>query len=199
MLVLASASGVRRRLLFKAGIEFEVDAADIDEGAVKVRLGTAGTSIGGIAAELAAAKALAVSRRRPGELIIGADQILALETPQGEDAFDKPDGIAGARRHIQRLRGRVHILHSAVCLARDDVVIWRHLQSPRLTMRDVSDDFIEDYLARAGETILGSVGAYLLEETGVQLFDEISGDYFSILGLPLLPLLAVLRQHGLAA
>ncbi len=199
MLVLASASGVRRRLLFNAGIEFEVDAADIDEGAVKMRLGAAGTNIGGIASELAAAKALAVSHRRPGKLIIGADQILALETPQGEEAFDKPDGIAGARRHIQRLRGRTHILYSAVCLARDGTVIWHHLQSPRLTMRDVSDDFIEDYLARSGETIFGSVGAYLLEETGVQLFDEISGDYFSILGLPLLPLLAVLRQHGLAA
>jgi len=202
MLVLASASGVRRRLLHNAGIAFEVDAADIDEGALKDRLGASGSSVREIAAELAAAKAREISRRRPADMVIGADQILALETPAapgGEEAFDKPDGMAGARHHLQRLRGQAHDLHSAVCLARGGEVIWCHLESPRLTMRDVSDDFIEAYLAQSGEAILSSVGAYLLEETGVQLFDDISGDYFSILGLPLLPLLAVLRQHGLAA
>lgn len=192
MLVLASQSAVRRRLLANAGVAFEVEAAAVDEAALKARLGAAGASVEEIAAELAAAKALKISRRRPGDLVIGADQILAC----AGEMFDKPDGLAGARDHLERLRGRAHVLHGALCLARDGEVIWRHLAAPRLSMRDLSDEFIAAYLGRCGESILGSVGAYRLEELGVQLFDDISGDYFAVLGLALLPLLAVLRQHG---
>jgi len=200
-LVLASQSAVRKKLLENAGLTFAVEAAHIDEAAVKDRLrakgvngvgGVKGGGVAEIAAELAAAKALKISGARPGDLVIGADQILAC----GDDVFDKPDGRDGARRHLQALRGRAHYLHSAACLARDGAIIWQELHSPCLTMRDLSDAFIEDYLDRAGDGILNSVGAYLLEGLGVQLFTDIKGDYFSILGLPLLPLLAVLRQHG---
>jgi septum formation protein len=192
MLVLASQSGVRRQLLDGAGLSFEVEAAGLDEAVIKNRLSAINAEAADIAVELAAEKALIISRRRPADLVIGADQILAC----GAEIFDKPADLAGARRHLQRLRGRTHFLHCAACLARDGEVIWRHLQSPRLTMRDFSDDFITAYLDRCGATILSSVGAYRLEDLGVQLFAEISGDYFSVLGLPLLPLLAILRQHG---
>jgi len=191
-LVLASQSAVRRQVLTNAGLHFDVEAADVDETATKRTLTTTGAEAGEIAAALAAEKARTISAGRPGDLVIGADQILAC----GSDLFDKPEGMAGARQHLQRLRGQTHQLHSAICLARAGEVIWQHMEIPCLTMRDFSDDELEAYLAHSGDEILGSVGAYRLEDIGVQLFAEISGDYFSILGLPLLPLLAVLRQHG---
>jgi len=191
-LVLASQSAVRRQVLANAGLHFEIEAAGVNETAIKQRLIAAGTGAGEIAAALAAEKACSISDRRPEDLVIGADQILAC----GPDLFDKPEGMAGARNHLQRLRGQTHQLHSAVCLARGGEVIWQHLEVPRLTMRDFSDAELEAYLAHSGDEILNSVGAYRLEDIGVQLFADISGDYFSILGLPLLPLLAVLREHG---
>jgi septum formation protein len=192
ILVLASQSAVRRQVLTNAGLCFEVEAADVDETAIKQKLTATGAEAGEIAAALAAEKARTISGRRSGDLVIGADQILAC----GADLFDKPEGIAGARQHLQRLRGQTHQLHSAVCLARAGEVLWQHLEVPRLTMRDFSDAELEAYLAHSGDGILSSVGAYRLEDIGVQLFADIAGDYFSILGLPLLPLLAVLRQHG---
>jgi septum formation protein len=194
-LVLASGSVVRARLLKNAGLDFSIDVADVDEASIKTGMQAKGAPANDIAAALAEQKARAVSRRQPGAYVIGADQILEL----GPGIFDKPANMATARNHLQRLRGQPHCLVTAVCVMRDDEVVWQHVAVPRLTMRDFSDDFLEEYLAASGEKILSSVGAYLLEDRGAQLFSDIEGDYFSILGLPLLPLLAFLRGQGIGA
>jgi septum formation protein len=192
-LVLASASSARRRILEAAGLAFEVDVARVDEEGVKASLRAEGLTPRAQADALAELKAIAVSRKREG-FIIGADQMLAV----GDEAFDKPKDIAEARDHLQRLRGRTHDLLTAAVVARDGVIIWRHIDTPRLRMRAFSDAFLDDYLSRAGESTLLSVGAYQLEGLGAQLFERVEGDYFSVLGLPLLPLLAFLREHGIA-
>jgi len=139
-------------------------------------------------------KALAVSRKRPG-FIIGADQMLAVD---GE-TLDKPKDMAEARSHLMRLRGRTHALLTAAVVAREGAIIWRHIDTPKLRMRDFSDTFADEYLARVGDAALKSVGAYQLEGLGAQLFERVEGDYFSVLGLPLLPLMAFLREHGVVA
>jgi septum formation protein len=193
-LILASASAVRRRLLEAAGLDFEVDPARIDEEAAKAGLRANGMKPRDQADALAELKALSVSRRRPG-LVIGADQMLAVE---GE-TLDKPHDLDEARSHLLRLRGKTHELHSAAVVARDGAVLWRQVETPKLKMRDFSEAFLEDYLERVGEAAFASVGAYQLEALGVQLFERVEGDYFSVLGLPLLPLLAFLRQHGMGA
>jgi septum formation protein len=192
-LILASGSGARRRLLEAAGIAFEVDVPRVDEEAAKAALRAEGAPPRDQAAALAELKALSVAARRGG-LVIGADQMLALE---GE-AFDKPKSAGEAREHLLRLRGRTHELITAAVVARGDAVIWRHVDTPKLTVRGFSDAFLEDYLARAGEDVLTSVGAYQLEGVGAQLFERVEGDYFSILGLQLLPLLTFLREQGIA-
>jgi septum formation protein len=164
----------------------------IDEDAVKAAFRAEGADAAGCATALAEAKALRVSARRPGALVIGADQMLVCD---GE-WFDKPAGRPEARAHLLALRGRAHELVTAACVARDGAVLWRILDRPRLVMRRFSDAFVDDYLDAVGEAALASVGAYQLEGRGVQLFAAVEGDFFAILGLPLLPLLDFLRGHG---
>ena len=142
---------------------------------------------------LAELKALTVSQRR-AELVIGADQMLAIDG----DTLDKPRDVQEARSHLRRLRGREHHLICAAAAAKDGVVVWRHVSMPRLRVRSFTDAFLEDYLSRTGEAVLASVGAYQLEGLGAHLFESVDGDYFSVLGLPVLPLLAFLREQGLA-
>jgi len=193
MLVLASASAARRQMLEAAGLSFAVEAPDLDEDAAKLGLRAQGLAPHQQAGALAALKALAVSQRRPESLVIGADQMLTVD---GE-TLDKPRNADDARAHLMRLRGGTHELQTAVVVAHGGAVLWRHADAPRLTMRAFSPAFLDKYLAQAGEGVLRSVGAYQLEGLGAQLFERIEGDYFSVLGLPLLPLLAFLRGHGI--
>ncbi|MBM3561362.1 MAG: hypothetical protein FJX53_16120 [Alphaproteobacteria bacterium] len=191
-LVLASASTGRAALLRAAGLAFVVDPAHVDEAEVKRALVGDGAAPAAIAETLAALKATQVARRRPGDLVIGADQVLECAGV----AFDKPPDMAHARAQLQALRGRRHSLHAAVSVARGDAVLWHRRGHAELTMRDVSDAFLDAYLAAAGADVLGSVGAYRVEGPGIQLFADIRGDWPTILGLPLLPLLDFLRGHG---
>jgi septum formation protein len=191
-LVLASASSVRARLLQSAGIAFELSPADIDEDAIKQSLLAEGAKPRDVAAALAERKALCVSASRPNALVLGADQVMDFH---GE-LLSKCQNMGDARTQFVRLRGRPHRLISAIVMARDGAVLWRHVDEARLWMRDFSDAFLDDYLAREGEATLTSVGGYRLEDRGVQLFERIEGDYFSILGLPLVPLLTALRDQG---
>ncbi len=193
-LILASGSAARRQMLEAAGIAFEVEVPRVDEEAAKLSLRQDGLSPRDQADALAELKTLSVSARRSG-FVIGADQMLAVEG----QVLDKPRDDAEARAHLQLLRGKTHELITAAVVARDGAVIWRCIDTPRLSMRAFSDAFLEDYLARAGEGALASVGGYQLEGLGAHLFDRVEGDYFSVLGLPLLPLLAFLRAHGLVA
>jgi len=180
-------------MLEAAGLTFEVDAPRVDEEAAKASLRAGGLRPRDQADALAELKALSVSRSRP-DFVIGADQMLALDG----DVFDKPKDMADARQHLMRLRGQTHELLTAAVVAREGAIIWRHIDTPKLKMRAFSDAFLDDYLAQAGDKILRSVGAYQLEGLGAQLFERVEGDYFSVLGLPLLPLLAFLREHGIA-
>jgi septum formation protein len=194
-IILASTSRARREMLAAAGVPFTVEAAEVDEPAIRAKL--LGEKVQPkppqIAEALARAKAEDVSGRHKGALVIGGDQVLAL----GSELLTKAKNTAAARATLERLRGRVHELHSAVALAANGKVLWAHTGTARLKMRDFSDAFLDDYITRAGERIQQSVGAYELEGLGVQLFETIEGDYFTILGLPLLPLLAELRAHGM--
>ncbi len=190
--ILASGSSSRRRLLTNAGLQFDVEAAHVDEDEIKLALKAEGASAAQTAETLAELKAQRVSRRYPGVLVIGADQMLECNGVW----FDKPEDLDHAAAHLVALREKDHSLLSAVCVVRDGVRLWHHNEVATLTMRNLSDDFIKDYLAQVGEDALTSVGAYQLEGRGIQLFARIKGDYFSILGLPLLPLLDFLRGHG---
>lgn len=194
-LILASSSRVRRAMLEAAGVACRVFAADVDEDEVRQNLGTHDHHGGPerMASALARAKAEDVSRRHPHALVIGADQILAL----GPEVFTKPAGLTGARDCLLRLSGQTHCLHAAVSLAHAGNEVWCHLGTAAMAMRQLSVGFIDDYLTRAGERVCASVGAYEIEGLGIQLFDRIDGDYFTILGMPLLPLLAELRARGL--
>ena len=190
-LVLASQSAVRRTLLQSAGIPIDVHPAAIDERAIEDRQKEA-VAPSAIAVLLAREKALSVSATMPGRLVVGADQVLAL----GAQRFNKPPNRAGAADQLRALRGRTHALHAAVAVVRDGKVLFSHDDIARLTMRDFTDDFLDAYLGSANESLTASVGAYALESVGVQLFSRIDGDYFTILGLPLLPLLDFLRRDG---
>lgn len=192
-LILATASSARRTVLAAAGLRFTALAAAVDEAALKESAQAEGIPVEDVAMLLAEAKAQRIARRHPEALVIGADQMLVCEGRW----FDKPVGIDGARDHLRALRGRTHELVSAMVCWRGGARIWQHLARPRLTMRDFSDDFLEAYLTAEGEAVLGSVGAYRLEGLGVQFFDRIEGEHSAILGLPLLPLLGFLRQHGM--
>jgi septum formation protein len=193
-IVLASASRARRALLAAAGVAFTVDPADVDEPALRRSL-QAGTAPAKIAELLARAKAEDVGTRHRDSLVIGADQVLAF----GDEILSKPGDAKGARATLRKLRGKTHELISAVAFAEDGKITWAHTATARLTMRDFSEAFLEEYLLRAGDRVGQSVGAYELEGPGVQLFERIEGDYFTILGLPLLPVLAELRARSVIA
>ncbi|HXZ00577.1 MAG TPA: Maf family protein [Stellaceae bacterium] len=194
-LVLASASRIRALLLERAGLAVVCDPAGLDEAEIKAAFRRDGSDAAGCAMALAEAKASRVAPRHPGALVIGADQLLVC----GEAWLDKPSDLAEARRQLCSLRGRRHELVTAVALRRDDALLWRRIERPVLVMRDFSDAFLDAYLASAGPGALASAGAYQLEATGVQLFARVEGDYFTILGLPLLPLLDCLRGLGALA
>jgi septum formation protein len=189
--VLASKSATRRAVLEGAGVPFESTGSGVDEETAKAELLATGASARQVAEALAERKALAVSRGRP-ELVIGADQTLEFEGR----LYDKAETVADARDRLSALRGKPHQLHSAVVVAQGGAVVWRETESATLTMRGFSDGFLEDYLAAEGDAALGSVGCYRLEGMGVQLFSMIEGDYFTILGLPLMGLLELLRREG---
>ncbi len=191
-LILASGSSARSAVLSAAGVTFTVRPTDIDERAVEIPLIAGGASPGDIAIALAEEKSLAVSRSAPGAIVVGADQTLDLD---GE-RWHKPADLAEARRQIARLAGHTHRLTSGVAAARDGRILWRHVATAQMTMRRLTDTDIDAYLAEAGARAAGSVGAYQIEGPGIRLFETIDGDYFTILGLPLLPLLAFLRSEG---
>ena len=190
-MILASQSRARQTLLANAGIAFEVVSADIDERAVQQASGF--SAPGDVAALLAREKAVAVSVRHPGKFVVGADQTLAL----GERLFSKPAGRAQAAEQLRELAGESHELHSAVAVARDGKVVFEAAAVAWMTMRRLGEAEIDAYLDQAGEAVTTSVGAYQLERLGVHLFERIEGDHFTILGLPLLPLLAFLRRERL--
>jgi septum formation protein len=189
-LVLASKSQSRCAILAGAGIPIEVFPANIDERAIEA--GGDNRDAAEVAALLARAKAVAVAAQKCGRLVLGADQTLAV----GPRLFSKPDNRAGARDQLQTLRGKTHVLHSALAVARDGAVVFEHREQAQLTMRAFSDDFLERYLDAAGEAVTASVGAYQVEGSGIHLFERIEGSHFTILGLPLLPLLDFLRREG---
>jgi septum formation protein len=192
-LVLASRSKVRRAVLEAAAIPVEAVPADIDERAIAGD--EASMAATAVAALLAREKALAIARTRPGRIVLGADQTLAF----GERQLHKPDGREGAAKQLRMLRGQSHALHSAVTVVRDDVVLFAHVGTAVLTMRSFSEDFLARYLDAAGADVLASVGGYQLEGKGSHLFERVEGDYFTVLGLPLLPLLDFFRREGLVA
>ncbi len=190
-LILASASTSRATMLRNAGLDFDVRPARVDEEEIKLSLKSDGASLRDAATALAELKAHRISTAEPTDFIIAADSMVACDGRW----YDKPRDINDARVHLQSLRGKTHELVSAVALARGGSVIWRHAESAKLTMRDFSDGFLDAYLAQAGDAVLGCVGCYQLEGLGVQLFSRIQGDHFTILGLPLLPLLDILREN----
>ena len=190
MLILASTSAARNALLAGAGVVFESSPAPIDERAEEAS--ALGKAPEDVARHLATAKARAVSALHPGAIVIGGDQVLSL----GETIFHKPVDLAAARAQLDALAGRTHRLTSALALVRNSTVLWSHSSMAELTMRSFSTAERDAILAEEGETVLASVGAYRLEGPSIRLFETIVGDYFTILGLPLLPLLAALRQHA---
>jgi len=191
--ILASGSPFRRAILVAAGVVVEIVVPQIDESFHKADLERASPrpSPGSIALKLAELKALDVLERHPGRCVIGSDQVLAFD---GE-IFSKPQSIAAARQQLRRLRGRSHELLTAVVVAEDGKTLWTHMSRARLTMRDFSDAFLEDYLERQGDRVTATVGAYEIEGLGSQLFGSIEGDHFTIVGLPLLPLMDELRNR----
>ena len=192
-MILASASPYRRRMLENAGIAFSVVPADVDEASIKRSLAAgAPKPAAAVADALARSKAEAVSTGHPHAVVIGADQVLALD----DELFDKPGDIAEARVQLDRLRGRTHRLISAVALAQGGEILWTYSGEAVLTMRRFSPEFLERYLAKAGADLCRIVGAYEIEGPGIQLFERVEGDHFTIIGLPLLPLLAELRSRG---
>ena len=190
-LILASSSKIRARLLEAAGLAFIVEAPGLDESAMRQAI-SGELDAEDVAEVLARAKAEAVSDVARGAFVIGADQVLVLD---GE-ILAKPDSMAAARSQLLELSGKSHALHTAVALANGGETLWSHTDTSRLLMRELRPEFIGRYLAAAGEEVLSSVGAYQIEQIGIELFHNIEGDYFSVLGLPLLPLLDALRREG---
>ena len=191
-IILASSSASRQRVLTAAGVPYTVVPATFNEEAVKDSLLRDHTPLERIAGALADAKAASVSQKNPNALVLGGDQTLLFE---GE-LISKCADLAAAHRLLSRLRGKRHVLSGALSLAHDSKIVWRHAETAELWMRHFSDAFLDRYVKTEGEGILSAVGCYKLEGVGAQLFHQINGDYFSILGLPLLPLLAELRKQG---
>jgi septum formation protein len=192
-LILASNSASRRTLMTGAGLEFTTQAANIDERQIEAEMTSRHASPPEVAVVLARAKALDVSRKNPEAHVIGSDQVLSL----AGRLFHKPKTMAEAGDHIRAMSGRTHHLNCGVAIAHRGEAVWSDVSIAEMTMRTISDEFLVRYLAQAGEGILGSVGAYHFEGPGIQLFEQIEGDYFTILGLPMLTLLAGLRQLDL--
>ncbi|KQW27827.1 septum formation inhibitor Maf [Rhizobium sp. Root274] len=191
-LILASASSARRSLLANAGLDHIAGAAQVDERQVEHEVPEAERTPSSIAIHLAIAKARTVSMRHPLSIVIGCDQTMSL----GSELFHKAPDLLAAKQTLQVLRGKTHHLNSAICLVRNGEVLWNHLSVATMRMRHFSDEFLDAYLERNGSRVLGSVGCYQLEGEGIQLFEAIEGDYFTILGLPMLPLLEELRKLG---
>ena len=192
-LILASASQSRRQILATAGLDFAIEPSGVDEDEVKLSLLGERAKPRDIATTLAEMKATRVSARRGGAMVIGADSTLACNGR----LFDKPPTMAAARKQLLALRGQTHELFSSVVVARGGERLWHWAERARLTTRPFNDSFVDAYLARAGKDVLTSVGAYQLEGLGAHLFTRVDGDYFTILGLPLLPLLTFLAGHGI--
>lgn len=192
VLVLASGSRTRAAMLEQAGVTAILDRPLVDEDEVKAAGRAEGVSADIVAEALAELKAQRITRRHPGALVVGADQMLECEGRW----FDKPADRAAARAQLLDLRGKTHRLVSCAVVVRDGERMWHKIDSARLTMRTFSEAFLDDYLTRVGDDVLHSVGAYQLEGLGAQLFHRVEGDFFTILGLPLLPLLGFLRVHG---
>lgn len=188
-LVLASQSIHRKNLMENAGLEFKCQPADIDERTIELAIKDTGATPKELALILAGAKALYVSQKTPDAYVIGSDQTLSLN----DELFHKPEDMEAARRTLLKLSGQTHTLNSGVSIAKNGETIWQHVSIAELTMRELSPEFIGRHLSEAGESVLTSVGAYQLERQGVQLFEKIEGDFFTIVGLPMLPLLAQLR------
>ena len=192
-LVLASGSSIRRQMLENTGLVFDVEPSSIDEDAVKAALlRDPNMQAGDLAVLLAEAKATDVSNRHRGKVIIGADQVLSFNGA----LLSKSPNIAKVRRQLLDMAGKTHCLISASVLVRDGIILWRRADTVYVTMRKLSPAFVGAYLAEAGEDVLKSVGGYQLEGLGAQLLERIEGDYFTVLGLPLLPLLDALRDHA---
>lgn len=193
-LVLASASPFRRQMLASAGLVFEIAPASIDERAVENALIQSGQAVdaSAVAIALAVAKGMAVGKGRPDALVIGCDQVLGFDGA----LLSKPETVAAGRAQLARLRGKTHTLHSGISLIHGGEVVWRHVDIARMTMRAFSDAWLDAYVARMGERLCWTVGGYAIEAEGIQLFERVEGDHFTIIGLPLLPLLAKLRELG---
>jgi len=190
-LILASSSKYRAKILKNAGLDVMIQPAQIDERSVEREMGQTAPDI--LALQLSVAKAREVARRFPDSCIIGCDQILELEGK----VLHKPSNMAEAKQRLRALSGKVHKLHSAIVLFQGDRLIWRHVETAKMTVRSLEEAFLTRYLIKVGEAVLTSVGVYQIEGLGIQIFDEIEGDYFTIIGLPLLPLLHQLRQLDL--
>ncbi len=188
-LILASGSSIRRKMLEDAGLEFEVVRPDVDEERVKAQE----TEPGKIARELAEAKAVAVSASRPGNWVIGSDSVVAA----GDRLFNKPANCEEAAEHLRFFSGKPMLLTSSVALAREGQIHWSHVGLAELMVRDLSDDFIHAYLKEEWPEVGYTVGVFRMEGPGVQLFDSVAGDHFTVLGMPLIPLLKALRQRGM--
>jgi septum formation protein len=191
-IVLASGSEIRRRLLANAGVDFAVIVPRLDEESMKDALLADGASARDVADALAEMKALRVTEKAPGSFVIGSDQVVVL----GDGILSKPDSPESARAQLREMRGRRHSLLSAVVVCEDGSPVWRHVGTAHLTMRALSDDYIEDYVSRNWDSIRHAVGCYKLEEEGVRLFSRVEGDYFTVLGLPLVELLSYLTLRG---
>jgi len=190
-IILASGSLIRRKLMTDAGLQFEVISKPVDEKAIKESMLAESARLRDIADALAEAKSMRVSQMENG-LVIGADQIMVMNN----QLFDKPKNIDDARERLKLMRGKTHFLIGAVVICENGAPVWRHMAKTKLTMREFSDDFMEDYLEKEGELVTKSVGAYRFEGLGAQLFSHVEGDFFSILGLSLLPLMDYLRIRG---